>query len=344
MNKYGVGILVFNPTDDEYHLERITTCITSCISSIENSKSQVKLNILLNNSYVEHLKLKGVGKKTREIINQITQSINFEFELFDIEYNNSMAYGYNFLLKNLYNDKSVSRIVIFADDYIIPKDWFAIIDSEFDKFPICDYITPSTSFVAQKNLLVPFQMQKHWVKNMVNEGKDFVGISKGITVSDVDMISKKCKHFPTIKHVGPPSFETTIFKRETLTKFGFLCEEYFFLFFNSEYFIRLKNGGALGIISRKAFVFHYGKGGTKSIFKGTGDEKFTDSPFEKYLINDINIFNKRNNKSAEIWWNNKSSKIESHPVNLKIIYYLIKYNIMSIIKNKYTYRLLNIIK
>lgn len=60
--------------------------------------------------------------------------------------------------------------------------------------------------------------------------------------------------------------------------------------------------GVLGYISRKSFVFHYGKGGTSSLYKKTGDEKFSGSPVEKNLISDVDLYNKRNNTNAGYWW------------------------------------------
>lgn len=337
---YGIGILIFNPLDDEYHLERIESCLISMIQAINNyNGGKVKLLLLLNNSFVEHIGLNGIGDLTRKRVVNILENSDTDYEILEKEYNNSMALGYNTLFKTLFEEYKAKKISVFADDYIIPKNWFRIITSEFNKFESIDYLIPSTSFVAQKNLLVPLKIKEKWTLNKVNDGKDCVGVSKDISLADVEEISNNSQKYSSISHVGPPSFETTVFKFELLEKHGLLCEDYHFLFFNSEYFMRLKQQGAKGIISRKSFVFHYGKGGTKAVFKKTGDEKHKNSPFEKYLLKDISLYNKRNNKNILPWWG-KESKIVGNPHYLIIKLLLVKFNFYSFLKKSAFYKIL----
>ncbi len=327
---FGIGVLIFNPHDDEFHIERIVSCIKSVIVAVRNSSKRVKLLVLFNNSYIQHIGKNGVGPETEKIVSSTLEYSNINYTIISKKYNNSMAVGYNILFKSLYKDK-VKYISILADDYIMPSEWFNIVYTEFQTDKTIDYIIPSTTFVAQKNLLVPLKVKENWTLNYVGNDGEYIGVSKGITLSDVNHISSSCQKFSYIKHVGPPSFETSIFKYETVKKYGFLCEDYYLLFFNSEYFIRMKAGNGRGIISRKSFIFHYGKGGTKAIFKDTGDEKYKDSPMEKYLLSDIRLFNTRNNRNIEVWWN-KSPNIVGHPNNVIIIFIMIKYHIYSILK------------
>lgn len=300
--KLGIGILIFNPLDDKFHLERIKTSLDSFIKAINKSKIDVKLEILLNNSFIEYVNLYGIGNKTKELV--------FGYNKYDfiniVEdcWNNSMCIGYNKLFKSLHSDKSVDFISIFADDYIVPTNWVNIIVSEF-KENNADFIMPSTSYVTHKNLLVPFKEPKHWNLDIRDNIK--VGVKNGVNIDDINNISDSLQNLKTIDYMPTASFESTIFKREILDKFGYLDDRYFSLFWNQEYITKLFMNGVKGKISRKAFVFHYGKGGTTALFNKIGDEKHENSPFEKYLKSDVDLYNQKNCNKVSYWWLDKTN-------------------------------------
>lgn len=336
LNKYdfAVGLLVFNPFDDEYHLERIEKCLSSILNSIRNyDSSKIVLNILFNDSLIEHIGLPGVGSSTKNLVYNLSANSNINLEVCSHVYNNSMSVGYNYLFKRLHSKYDPEYITIFADDYILPVSWFNIIQREILRNKI-DYLIPSTSFVAQHNLLVPFKISNSWNLNYIEGTNKCIGVTSGVSIRDVELISRNSQMFSTIKHVGPPSFETTVFSKKILDKIGYLCEDYFFLFFNSEYFIKVKNAGFKGAISRKSFVFHYGKGGTKSVFKLTGDEKFSGSPFESKLISDINLYNFRNNKRIKKWWADRPKAVAT-PSNIYVYIILYYNNALALLKGTF---------
>ena len=295
----GIGILVFNPFNDEKHLERIVTGINSFKRAFKYTKYKSKLIILLNESLVEHINLVGVGNRTKAIIEELVKDVK-NIEIHSLSYNNSMVKGYNYLLKTLHQQREVKFLSVFADDYIVPINWIDTVISEFTIYKNADFLMPSTSYVTHKNLLVPFDELKSWNLDRRNGVK--VGVKNGVKVEDIDNISSELQNINTIRYIPTPSFETTVFTRECIDKIGYLCEDYYFVFWNTEYFQRLMQKGTIGYISRKSFVFHYGKGGTTSLYNKTGDEKFEGSPVEKNLINDVNLYNKRNNKHTKYWW------------------------------------------
>lgn len=296
----GIGVLVFNPLDDKNHLERITTCINSLINTMNASNKKANLFILLNESFVDSINKNGVGEKTKNTITGIAKKYDF-VEIMSISCENSMAKGYNFILKHIHQHKNRFKFLsVFADDYIVSNNWIDIVFNEFLAHPKADFIMPSTSYVTHKNLLVPFDDFKHWDLD-IRDGVR-VGVKKNVAIEDINKISLSMNNFKTIKYTPSPSFETTVFDRNCLDKIGYLHEQYFSIFWNTEYFKRMIKSGVLGYISRKSFVFHYGKGGTSSLYKKTGDEKFSGSPVEKNLISDVDLYNKRNNTNAGYWW------------------------------------------
>ncbi len=318
----GIGVLVFNPLDDENHLERITTCIKSLINAASISNKKTNLFILLNESFVESINKNGVGDKTKNAITAIAKQYDF-VEILSIKYKDSMnVKGYNFLLKHIHQHKNNFKFVsVFADDYVVPNNWIDIVFDEFLVHPKADFIMPSTSYVTHKNLLVPFDDLKHWDLDIRNGVR--VGVKKNATIEDINKISLSLSNFRTIKYTPSASFETTIFDRNCLDKIGYLHEQYFSVFWNTEYFKRMIKSGVLGYISRKCFVFHYGKGGTTSLYKKTGDEKFSGSPVEKNLISDVDLYNKRNNKNIGYWW--KTLKPSQKTLSKKTISELVEY-------------------
>lgn len=330
----GIGVLVFNPLDDENHLERVEKSIKSIIRSCENSKYSSRVVIVLNESIIEHLGIRGVGEKTKKLVNNIIKDTFLDLKILSKSYNNSMARGYNYLLKYFHKETDVDKICVYADDYIIPKKWVDIILDEFNKFSDADFIMPSTTFVAQKNLFVPFKIPTHWEKNEIANG-NVLGISNGVKIYDIDYISERLNSQRTIRYFAPPSFETTVFTRNFVDRYGYLCGDYYSLFFNREYFERSISRGAKGYISRKSFVFHYGKGGTKALYKETGDEKFAGSPVEINLINDVDLYNKRNNTNIAYWWRNQpngQAPVIKIPCNFKIRLFVLKYNLLDFIR------------
>lgn len=319
---------------DENHLERIEKNIESVIRACQHSKHFTKITIVLNNSIIEHLGLNGVGEKTKRLVKEMASKTSLDITILSKDYNNSMAKGYNYLLKYFHKKTNVNKICVFADDYIVPKDWVDIILDEFINHADADFIIPSTSFVAQKNLLIPFDIPNHWQTNEVYNG-NVIGISSGVKIKDIDSISSQVRHEKTIRYFGPPSFETTVFKRSFIDRFGYLCDKYYSLFFNREFFEKAVKNGAKGYISRRSFVFHYGKGGTKAVHKGTGDEKFKGSPVERNLINDVDLYNKRNDKEIDYWWRNSAegqSPVVKMPNNFKVRLIIFKYNLMNLLK------------
>ena len=64
------GIFVFNPLDDELHLERIKNNITSICEAASTTEKIVKIVVGLNMSKVEvgNKVIGGVGEKTIELV------------------------------------------------------------------------------------------------------------------------------------------------------------------------------------------------------------------------------------------------------------------------------------
>ena len=51
-----------------------------------------------------------------------------------------------------------------------------------------------------------------------------------------------------------------------------------------------------------------GKGGTKSLYKDTADEKFAESPVLEQIEEDCRIWNKRWGGNLKPWWGGSSEK------------------------------------
>ena len=160
-------------------------------------------------------------------------------------------------------------------------------------------------YVVQHNLLVPFDVKPSWDCYKIERPN--VGIHGGVSIKDVDKIARKQAHKKTIRYIPFASFETTVFTDSFLDRFGYVYKNYFSIFYNTEYFAVACTNGAKGYISHKSFIFHYGKGGTAARYKDR-DEKYKGSPSEKYLLNDIKLYNKRNGASIAPWWSAKSGK------------------------------------
>lgn len=302
---FAVGVLVYNPYDDVAHIERVQKAISSLIRSAVNSQLDVNILVLLNNSKTPDCKTAGVGVKTKATVYNLVK----QFEccrIDEISYEDSMnVKGYVSLMKSLGLWLDYKYLTIFADDYIVPIDWFDTVWAEFKVNKNIDFILPSTCFVAQQNLIFPTKIGKKWVKNTAFDA--LVGIDSGVTFEDVDKISKVAKYFPSIPYFPPCTFETAVFKREVIDTVGYPCEEYYSILYNTDYFECILSLNYYGVISRKSFVFHHGKGATRVVFKN-GDEKYSGSPVECRLISDINLYNARRGKSLKQWWSDSSKK------------------------------------
>ena len=323
--KIGIGILVFNPFDDEYHLERIQTCINSIIEAKDNYiyNDEISIYVLENLSSPIGLKVDGVGPITRNWLDNNKSILKHE-----IVYTNSMMVkGYNELLKIEYND-NCDYISVFADDYIMPNDWFNIILQKFKDN--IKFVMSSTTFVAQKNLLIPFRIRKKWELNRRNNL--IMGVNRFVTIEDINIISKKIRFLNDIKYIESPSFESTLFHRSIMNEIGFLDTNYYSLFFNFDYFRRItKHFGNVGIISGNSFVFHYGKGGTKALYKKEGDEKHKDSPVESYLISDVERYNKQYGSNVDYFWRNPNISKNKNSYFYGW-YNIIKFNLIDLIR------------
>lgn len=287
----GIGINVYNPTDDEDHLERIMSCITSLHTSCHTNEIRHKIVILLNKS-------EGMGNKTERTIREFCMFTGITS--IDWHGKNSLCECYNHLFTYLYNQTNCDYITVFADDYVVPTDWAKTVMENFEM--AIDFQMPLTTYVPQQKLKQDIEPMKHW--------KDGVwGIYAGVTQEDVDEItesiarSSDCflSYIPKTDWCNTNSVETTVFRREVFTKIGFLNTKYTYMLFNWDFYKRaLKEFG--GYISNNNFVFHYGKGGTKAVHKETADEKYSGSTAEKDLQRDIDVWNAENNDNLQPWW------------------------------------------
>ena len=307
---FALGILVFNPEDDPIHLEQIQNCLQSLCLAAESCVTQVELVIGINISENPINGSKGMATQTKNFIESLERKYAFVCSIL-LDYKDSMiAKGYNILLKHLYNQTNADYISVFADDYIVPYYWFNKVLSEFAKYGDADFIMPSTSFVTHKNLLVPLKIREHWQPNINQQTGVLNGIHTGITIEEATEIANDCQGYRTIRFVPSVSFETTVFTRNYVERFGFLDDQYYSLFFNQEYVNDAVAKGAIGYISRKSFVFHYGKGGTGTVHKKTGDEKFSGSPVEFYLKRDVDYYNQKHGTDVKYWWQDKNHLLE----------------------------------
>jgi hypothetical protein len=304
---YFVGIFIFNPLDDPYHLERIETCIDSTIKAAKKFKKTVRLALCLNKSKVQGEEIIGIGPETLKMIDQKIEKFNLE--KLDYTAINSCAKGYNYILKHGYNNTKAKKIVILADDYIMPYFWFYLIDKNFEKYQDASFMMPCTSFVSQQNLKIDIEYHKDWDVRVAEKGyqnaTQYKTIFGGVKQQHIDEIAMKCLNNTVVPFSSPPSFETTVFKRELVKKVGFIEEGYSQIFYDNDYFNKIKNNNLKGYIAKNCFIFHYGKGGTKSFHKETADEKYINSPVENLLLKDIEIWNERTGQNVKPWWGEK---------------------------------------
>ena len=306
MYDIGIGILVFNPNDDSKHLERIGCCLSSIVNTVNNTNRSVAIACVLNQTVIGDDKLCGTGPKTTALVNKLLKQAQCDVSITKRKTPKSLcANHYSYLQEFLHKNKKCNKVVVFADDYIIPSNWLNIIFNEFNRYKDADFIMPSTGYVPHNNLLVPFDVKPSW--NCYDIEGWTVGIHGGVSIKDVEEIAQKQALKKTIKYIPPPSFETTVFTDSFLNRFGYVHKNYFSIFYNMEYFDIACANGAKGYISRKSFIFHYGKGGTAARYKSR-DEKYKGSPAEKYLLNDIKLYNKRNGANITPWWSAKSGK------------------------------------
>ena len=301
---YFIGIFIFNPLDDPYHFERIENCIDSVANAAARYKKKVRLALCLNLSSIKNENLIGVGPKTQKMLEEKIE----KFDLEKLEYTgrNSCAQGYNHILKHGHKNTEAQKICVLADDYIMPYFWFDIMDRNFQNHHTTSFIMPCTSFVSQQNLKVDIEYHKDWDVRVAEKGyqntTQYKTIFGGVKQDHVDKIAINCLTDSVIPYTDPPSFETTVFKRELIDKVGYIEDDYSQIFYDNDYFIKIQNSGLKGKIAKNCFIFHYGKGGTKSYYQETADEKYVDSPVQDLLLQDIKIWNKRTGQNVKPWW------------------------------------------
>ena len=294
MYDLGIGVLCFNPFDDKDHLKRIDRCLRSLLGAIHRAKCKTKFVVLLNQSVVGRPEMPGVGPKTKQLIYRLLAASDIDYLIKERRSPNSNVRHYSTLQQHLHAKEHCQKVVVFADDYIVPTNWIQTILTEFKRHPKVDYLTPSTVFVPQEQILVPLTIKPDW-KVVKQHNGEIIGIKHGVSIDDVNAISHSLRKERTLRTKVGQSFETTIFTRQFLDKYGYVDPHYFFIHYNNEYFFKAHASGARGIISRRAFVFHHGKGGTASYYRKTRDEKYKGSPAEALLVRDVRRFNKKNN-------------------------------------------------
>lgn len=303
------GIFVFNPLDDFYHLERIENNIISICEAATKSKHKINIVVALNMSKidVEGNLLFGVGKITIDLIENLKNKYNFSI----IEHNgiNACSHGYNLLLEYGHKNTDAKYISIFADDYIMPFFWYDIMYMNFASSKDAFFMMPATCFVSQQNLKYDIEFMPEWDVRVAEKGDhnrwDIKTIYGGVKIEHINNIAKKFIHNNNIPYCDPPSFETTVFKRELIDTVGYIHNEYFSCFYDNDYFKLIQQKNLKGYIAKNCFIFHYGKGATKSLYKETADEKFEESPVINQLLSDISIWNKRWNQNVVPWWGKK---------------------------------------
>ena len=300
------GVFVFNPLDDESHLERIEKNITSICIAQNSSPLSIFVEVLLNKSIVDNGGL-GVGPQTQKLVDTLQDKYGFRVREFSGV--NANSRGYRNLLEFGQKRTSADKIVVFADDYIIPSFWFDTMQEAFDKKKDAGFITPATCNVVQTNLINNFDPHPSWDIRVSPKGDHsrmgYETTYKGVEIEHIEDIAKTFLSFEVIDFVPPPSFETTVFTRGLIEEVGFFPEEYYSTFYDNDYFRMIKEKEIKGYIAKNCFAFHYGKGGTKSFYKETADEKFIGSPVEHQLYSDIEVWNKRWGDSVSPWWGSK---------------------------------------
>lgn len=306
MYDLGLGVLVFNPYDDEEHLQRIEHCLQSLINAIHHNNQKVKLFVLMNRTVIGK-NIEGVGRQTRHTVTELLKSSATDNRLVAAQFPNSMDVApYHRLQTELHRKDKCKKVVVFADDYIIPHSWIETVFTEFRRHKHAEFLTPASIFVPQQDLLVPVELKPKW--KVVKQDGRVVGIAGGVSGEDVENIAMEHKNKKAIRHFNGNSFETTVWTDLFLSHYGYIYPHYFSIWYNNEYFDRAKHSGARGIISYSCFVFHYGKGGTSALYRETRDEKYEGSPAEKYLIRDVDMYNKRNAQHIGYWWQQPTYK------------------------------------
>jgi hypothetical protein len=240
----------------------------------------------------------GVGEVTKSLVYGLKNSYK-NISIQEYSYQASMnVKGYKYLVDSCLKDNS-EYISIFADDYVVPNNWFDIVNDEISEHSP-DYLTPSTTFVAQSNLLGLVKWKNFPKLDYVLSDDKKIGVKSGVNSDIVEEMSAPSRKLKTIPFVGPVCFETTVFKKRVLQRVA-ICTNYYSTFYNIDLFIRIKAADFQGVLSRKAFIFHYGKGATKAVYLA-GDEKFDSSPAYEFLMRDIELFNKRNKRNIKKWW------------------------------------------
>ena len=305
----GIGVLLFNPHDDKVHFRQIELCLLSIIAAIHRTDKRVKFLVLMNLSVVGNPELTGVGQRTQSKVKNILENSNISYHLFADQFPNSMnVAAYHRLQRELHEKERSNKVVVFADDYIIPSNWIDTIFHEFHRHPHATFLTPASVFIPQVDLLVPLKLQPSW--QLVRQQGRIVGIAEGVSIKDVNDMAMLHQHRKAIEHHrSANSFETTVFTRDFLSHCGYVYPHYFSTWYNNEYFKKAKKQGERGIVSYQSFVFHHGKGGTAALHKETRDEKYKGSPYEKYLAHDVTLYNKRNNANIpNYWWREEPIK------------------------------------
>ena len=280
--------------------------VKSTIEDAIRSKSTVKIILCLNRSLIKQFSppICGIGPKTDEFLKQTSDTYGLEI----IEYvgANACAEGYRKIMKYLYENSNSSKIVVFADDYIVPTGWFDRMQTNFTNHSEYDFIMPSTSFVWQKNLMKEVQYHPDWDVRVAPKGDhkkwNYKTIYGGVKIEHVDKMAKKFINNPLVPYSGSPSFETTVFRRKLIKNTGYIYFEYFRAFYDNDYFRMILQKGFKGAIGENVFIFHYGKGGNKALFSETADGKYKESPIINQYHSDIATWNRRWGESVKPWW------------------------------------------
>jgi len=299
------GVFVFNPLDDESHLERIEKNITSICIARDTSPLSVFVDVLLNKSIVDNGSL-GVGPRTQKLVDTLQDKYGFQVR--DYTEENSCARGYRNLL-SYGHQTDAPYVAVFADDYIIPSFWFDTMVKNFNQVKDASFMVASTCNVAQTHLINSFTPHPSWDIRVASKGDHnrlkYETTYAGVEIEHIETIAASFLNQGIVPFSPPPSFETTVFKKELLDSVGYIRPEYYSIFYDTDYFDTICRSGAKGYIAKNCFAFHYGKGGTKALYKDTADEKYANSPYENKLLSDLEFWNKRSGNNIQPWWGSK---------------------------------------
>ena len=191
----------------------------------------------------------------------------------------------------------------------MPNFWYDVINFNFKHTRDASFMVPATCFVSQNNLRYDIEYMPEWDVRVANKGDHkkwgYKTIYGGVKIDHINSIARQFVNNGVVPYCDPPSFETTVFKRELIDTVGYIHEEYFCCFYDSDYFKKIQQKKLKGYIAKNCFIFHYGKGGTKALYKETADEKYKESPVEQQLLNDVSVWNKRWRQNVKPWWGNK---------------------------------------